>query len=145
MDSPTARDWQARMTTYVLPHLADTPVDQVGTAALRRIDSGTSLAKLTVRLTVLTAARQAEIRRATPDQYDLDAGAIHQFLHPRHCLADTCAFRRYLCSSPSSSRASSPGRSAFPAIHSTSPSASRLRRVDRLPMLERYSTRRQRS
>ena len=143
-DSPTARDWRARMTTYVLPQLGDIPVDQVGTAAvddvlrplamagkhptaravgthiaavlrwaalrehrpndnpvstvlaelpkrttavkhhaalhysevgaaLRRIDSGTSFARLGVRLTVLTAARQAEIRRATPDQFDLDA------------------------------------------------------------------------
>ena len=143
-ESPTARDWCARMTAYVLPQLGDIPVDQVGTAAvddvlrplavagqhptaravgthiaavlrwaalrehrpndnpvstvlaqlpkrttavkhhealhysevgaaLRRIDSGTSLAKLAVRLTVLTAARQAEIRRATPDQFDLDA------------------------------------------------------------------------
>jgi len=142
-ESPTARDWRARMTAYVLPQLGDIPVDQVGTAAvddvlrplaiagkhptaravgthiaavlrwaalrehrpndnpvstvlaelpkrttavkhhaalhysevgaaLRRIDSGTSLAKLAVRLTVLTAARQAEIRRATPDQFDLD-------------------------------------------------------------------------
>ena len=144
VDSPTARDWRARMTTYVLPQLGDIPVDQIGTAAvddvlrplamagkhptaravgthiaavlrwaalrehrpndnpvsvvmaelpkrttavkhhaalhysevgaaLRRIDSGTSFAKLAVRLTVLTAARQAEIRRATPDQFDLDA------------------------------------------------------------------------
>ena len=143
-ESPTARDWRARMTTYVLPQLGDIPVDQVGTAAvddvlrplavagkhptarvvgthiaavlrwaalrehrpsdnpvstvlvqlpkrttavkhhaalhysevgaaLRRIDSGTSLAKLAVRLTVLTAARQAEIRRATPAQFDLGA------------------------------------------------------------------------
>ena len=142
-DSPTARDWRARMETYVLPRLGDLPVDQVGTAAiddvlrplalagkhptaravgthiaavlryaalrefrandnpvsvvlanlpkrtrairhhaalhfsevgaaLRRIDSGTSFAKLAVRLTVLTAARQAEIRRATPDQFDLE-------------------------------------------------------------------------
>ena len=144
VDSPTARDWRARMITYVLPLLADIPVDQVGTAAvddvlrplaiggkhptaravgthiaavlrwaalrehrpndnpvstvlaelpkrttavkhhaalhysevgaaLRRIDSGASLAKLAVRLTVLTAARQAEVRRATPDQFGLDA------------------------------------------------------------------------
>ena len=144
-DSPTARDWQARMQTYVLPRLAQIPVDQVGSAAvddvlrplamagkhptaravgthiaavlrwaalrehrpndnpvsvvmaelprrttavkhhaalhysevgaaLRRIDSGTSFAKLAVRLTVLTAARQAEIRRATPDQFDLETG-----------------------------------------------------------------------
>ena len=144
VDSPTARDWQARMKTYVLPQLAQIPVNQTGTAAvddvlrplamagkhptarsvgthiaavlrwaalrehrpndnpvsvalaelpkrttavkhhaalhysevgaaLRRIDSGASLAKLAVRLTVLTAARQAEIRRATPDQFDLDA------------------------------------------------------------------------
>ncbi len=143
-ESPTARDWRARMQTYVLPQLGDIPVDQIGTAAvddvlrplamagkhptaravgthiaavlrwaalrehrpndnpvstvlaelpkrttavkhhtalhysevgaaLRRIDSGPSLAKLAVRLTVLTAARQAEIRRATPDQFDLDA------------------------------------------------------------------------
>ena len=143
-DSPTARDWRARMTTYVLPQLGDIPVDQVGTAAvddvlrplamagkhptaravgthiaavlrwaalrehrpndnpvstvlaelpkrttavkhhaalhysevgaaLRRIDSGASFARLAVRLTVLTAVRQAEIRRATPDQFDLDA------------------------------------------------------------------------
>ena len=142
-ESPTARDWQARMDTYVLPRLGNVPVDQVGTAAiddvlrplalagkhptaravgahiatvlryaalrefrpndnpvsvvlanlpkrtrairhhaalhfsevgaaLRRIDSGTSFAKLAVRLTVLTAARQAEIRRATPDQFDFD-------------------------------------------------------------------------
>ena len=34
VDSPTARNWQSRMTTYVLPHLADTLVDQVGTAAV---------------------------------------------------------------------------------------------------------------
>ena len=143
VDSPTARDWRARMQTYVLPHFTQIPVNQIGTAAvddvlrplamagrhptaravgthiaavlrwaalrehrpndnpvsvvlaelpkrttavkhhaalhysevgaaLRRIDSGTSLAKLAVRLTVLTAARQAEIRRATPDQFDLD-------------------------------------------------------------------------
>ena len=142
-ESPTARDWQARMKTYVLSQLAQIPVDQVGTAAvddvlrplaiagkhptaravgthiaavlrwaalrehrandnpvsvvlaelpkrttavkhhaalhysevgaaLRRIDSGTSFAKLAVRLTVLTAARQAEIRRATADQFDLE-------------------------------------------------------------------------
>ena len=37
---------------------------------MRRIDSGTSFAKLAVRL---TAARQAEIRRANPDQFDLKA------------------------------------------------------------------------
>ena len=144
VDSPTARDWQARMQTYVLPHLTDIPVDQVGTAAiddvlrplattgkhptaravgthiaavlrwaalrehrpsdnpvsvvlaelpkrtkaikhhaalhysevgaaLRRIDSDTSLAKLAVRFTVLTAARQAEIRRADWNQFDHDA------------------------------------------------------------------------
>ena len=143
-ESPTARDWRARMATYVLPQLGDIPVDQIGTAAvddvlrplamvgkhptaravgthiaavlrwaalrehrpndnpvstvlaelpkrttavkhhaalhysevgvaLRRIDSGASLAKLAVRLTVLTVARQAEIRRARPDQFDLDA------------------------------------------------------------------------
>ena len=142
--SPTARDWQARMETYVLPRLGDVPVDQIGTAAiddvllplalagkhptaravgahiaavlryaalrefrpsdnpvsvvlanlpkratavkhhaalhyaevgaaLRRIESGTSLAKLAVRFIVLTAARQAEVRRATRDQFDLDA------------------------------------------------------------------------
>lgn len=142
-DSLTARDWQTRMKTYVLPQLAQIPVDQVGTAAvddvlrplamagkhptaravgthiaavlrwaalrehrandnpvsvvlaelpkrttavkhhaalhysevgaaLRRIDSGTSFAKLAVRLTVLTAARQAEIRRATTGQFDLE-------------------------------------------------------------------------
>ena len=142
-ESPTARDWQARMEAYVLPRLGDVPVDLIGTAAiddvlrplalagkhptaravgthiatvlryaalrefrandnpvsvvlanlpkrtraikhhaalhfsevgaaLRRIDSGTSFAKLAVRLTVLTAARQAEIRRATPDQFDLE-------------------------------------------------------------------------
>ena len=47
-------------------------VAKVG-AALRRIDFGASFAKLAVRLTVLTAARQAEIRRATPDQFDLGA------------------------------------------------------------------------
>ena len=46
---------------------------QYSGAALRRIDGGTSLARLAVRLTVLTAARQAEIRRATPEQFDLDA------------------------------------------------------------------------
>ena len=133
-DSPTARDWQSRVDTYVLPRLADIPVDQVGTAAvddvlrplalagkhptaravgahiaavlrwaalreyrpndnpvsvllanlpkratavkhhaalhfsevgpaLRRIDSGNSLGKLAVRFIVLTAARQAEVRR----------------------------------------------------------------------------------
>ena len=144
VDSPTARDWQARMQTYVLPQLGDIPVDQIGTAAvddvlrplamagkhstaravgthiaavlrwaalrehrpndnpvstvlaeltkrttavrhhaalhysevgaaLRRIDSGKSFAKLAVRLTVLTAARQAEIRRATPEQFDLES------------------------------------------------------------------------
>ena len=143
-DSPTARDWQARMGTYVLPRIADIPVDQIGTAAvddvlrplalagkhptaravgahiaavlryaalrefrpddnpvsvvmanlpkrtkavkhhaalhfsevgaaMRRIDSGTSLAKLAVRFIVLTAARQAEVRRATGEQFDLDA------------------------------------------------------------------------
>ena len=33
-DSPTARDWRARMTTYVLPQLADIPVDQIDTAAV---------------------------------------------------------------------------------------------------------------
>ena len=42
-------------------------------AALRRIDLGTSLAKLAVRFIVLTATRQAEVRRATWDQFDLDA------------------------------------------------------------------------
>ena len=143
-DSPTARDWRARMQTYVLPQLGDIPVDQVGTAAiddvlrplaiagkhptaraagshiaivlrwaalrehrpndnpvsvvlaelpkrttavkhhaalhysevgtaLRRIDSGNSFAKLALRLTVLTVARQAEIRRATQDQFDLES------------------------------------------------------------------------
>ena len=34
VDLPTARDWPARLHTYLLPLLADTPVDQVGTAAV---------------------------------------------------------------------------------------------------------------
>ncbi len=33
-DSPTARDWRARMATYVLPPLGDIPVDHIGTAAV---------------------------------------------------------------------------------------------------------------
>ena len=58
--------------TRAIRHHAALHFSEVG-AALRRIDSGTSFAKLAVRLTVLTAARQAEIRRATPDQFDLEA------------------------------------------------------------------------
>ena len=58
--------------TTAVKHHAALHYSEVG-AALRRIDSGTSFAKLAVRLTVLTAARQTEIRRATPDQFDLDA------------------------------------------------------------------------
>ena len=33
-DSPTARDWRARMATYVLPQIGHIPVDQIGTAVV---------------------------------------------------------------------------------------------------------------
>ena len=71
-ESPTARDWQVRLETYVLPRLGDVPVDQVSTAAIDDVLRPLALAgkHLTARAVgthIAAVLRYAALREFRPN------------------------------------------------------------------------------